>query len=135
MHDTFKSGLFTDLCQASRFFITYSPSSLKLLQVLAKQYNTNFRAKFQAHYSQGVRQHHIAFLNSDTQILIPNFTLTAPTKMFTFDNSKLIIHTSDHSSLWSNQGRRRIGTHPFILKSQMGKEGSLCAHGYQGVSG
>jgi len=92
VHDTFKSGLFTDLCQASRFFITYSPSSLKLLQVLDKQYNTNFRAKFQANYSKGVAQHHIAFLNSDTQIFIPHFTLTAPTEMFTFDDSKLTIH-------------------------------------------
>lgn len=95
VHDTFKSGLFTDLCQASRFFITYSPSSLKLLQVLDKQYNTNFRAKFQANYSKGVTQHHIAFLNSDTQIFIPNFTLTSPTEMFTFDDSKISIHPSD----------------------------------------
>ena len=93
----FQIRLFSDLCQASRFFITYSPSSLKLLQNLDKQYNTNFQAKFQAHYSQGVRQYYIAFLNSDTQIFIPNFTLTAPTKIFTLDDSKLIIHPSDQA--------------------------------------
>ena len=97
VHDTFKSGLFTDLCQASRFFLTYSPSSLKLLQVLDKQYNTNFKTKFQTNYSKGVAHHHVAFLNSDTQIFIPNFTLTAPTEMFMFDDTKLILHPSDQT--------------------------------------
>ena len=87
MHDTFKSG-------CSQIFVKPQDSSL-LLQNLDKQYNTNFQAKFQAHYSQGVRQYYIAFLNSDTQIFIPNFTLTAPTNIFTFDDSKLIIHPSD----------------------------------------
>lgn len=92
MHDTFKSGLFTDLCQASRFFITYSPSSLKLLQILDKQYKTNFRAKFQANYSSGVNQHHIAYLNTDNQIFITNFSFKIASKMFTFDDTELVIH-------------------------------------------
>lgn len=99
IHDIFKSGLYSDLLQSSHFFITYCPSSLKLLQILDKQYKFNFREKFQAVYSLGVTNHHIAYLNTDTQTFFPNLNLrpdyTSPIEMFHFDESKVIFHSSD----------------------------------------
>ena len=99
IHDVFKSGLYNDLIQSSHFFITYCPGSLKLLQILDKQYKFNFRSKFQEHYAQGIIKHYIAFLNTDSQTFFPAFNIlleqTGSTEMFNFDESQVVFHSKN----------------------------------------
>ena len=96
IHDIYKSKLYSDIFQSTHFFITYSPSASKFLQLIDKQYCLEFRKKFQKYYPTGIKNKDIAFVNTNTQIFVESIntvlSLSGKTKMFLFDDSVLSVH-------------------------------------------
>ena len=98
LHDVYKSNLYSDICQGGRFFLTYCPASLKLLQILDKAFQTQFRAIFQIDYAAGVFNKNIAYLNTDALIFLPKIDEhfnALPTTMFKFDQTPFAVHLAD----------------------------------------
>ena len=100
IHDIFHTGLYSSLLQSSIFFLTYCSTNIKLLQIIDKQFNSSFRKHFQDFYSEGLANHSVAFLNTDSQVFFPALNALfhkKSTNMFKFDEYKVHLTTESCS--------------------------------------